>query len=137
MNTQQMLLSLEDFYAQRDYLALTKQEALDSVMTPEIKAQIEAIMAPVKQQQADIETEFAQKSAAVSDNIEKLEADVKAAVLEGKETVKGTVIMAVYAKGRAGGWDTKALDGYAAAHPEIMPFKKPDGDPSVSFRAMK
>jgi hypothetical protein len=45
--------------------------------------------------------------------------------------------MAVWAKGRSGGWDTGKLEGYALVHPEIMQAKKPDGEPTVSFRQVK
>ncbi len=40
--------------------------------------------------------------------------------------------MAVWSKGRET-WDTKSLDGYALAHPEIASLRKV-GDPSVSIR---
>jgi len=49
--------------------------------------------------------------------------------------VKGRELEAVYVKGRIS-WDNKALDGYAAAHPEIGAFRK-QGDPSVSIRGVK
>jgi len=51
------------------------------------------------------------------------------------ETVAGLTKQAVYTKPRVS-WDTKALDGYAAAHPEIVPFKTV-GKASVSIRAVK
>ena len=52
-----------------------------------------------------------------------------------REDLKGSLLHAIYAAGRAS-WDTKALEGYAVAHPEILQFKKV-GEPSVSIREMK
>jgi len=60
---------------------------------------------------------------------------IKQSVLEIKESVKGSLLHAVYATGRAS-WDTKALEGYAVAHPEVFQFKK-IGEPSVSIREVK
>jgi hypothetical protein len=51
------------------------------------------------------------------------------------ETQRGDTLMAVYSKPRTK-WDTKGLDGYAVAHPEIGVFRS-EGRPSVSIRAIK
>ena len=56
------------------------------------------------------------------------------AVKAAGETVKGDRLMLVYGKPRET-WDTKALTGYAAAHPEIERFKKV-GEPTVTVRTM-
>jgi hypothetical protein len=98
-----------------------KQEAIDAILTPEIKAQL-----------ADIEAEFRAQSVAVDENIDALTAEVKSLVSENGITYKGQHLQAVYSKGRVS-WDTKALDGYAAAHPEVAQFRK-EGEPSVSIR---
>ena len=50
-------------------------------------------------------------------------------------TVKANGLMAVYNKGRVS-WDSKLLDGYAVAHPEILAARK-EGDPSVTIRTVK
>jgi len=60
---------------------------------------------------------------------------IKQSILEIKESVRGPLLHAVYAAGRAS-WDTKALEGYAVAHPKILQFKKV-GEPSVSIREVK
>jgi phage host-nuclease inhibitor protein Gam len=101
-----------------------KQTLIDSVLTPEIKAKI-----------AEIEAEFAPKLDAVAARKAELETAIKQVVIAEGVTVKGDYHQFVYAKGRVS-WDTKALDGYAAAHPEILQFKIV-GDPSVSVRGMK
>jgi hypothetical protein len=64
--------------------------------------------------------------------IAEAEALVKANVLEIGVTIKAGDYTAVYAKGRTS-WDARLLDGYAAAHPEILPFRHV-GAPSVSIR---
>ena len=50
-------------------------------------------------------------------------------------SVKGEFLHAVWAKGRVN-WNTSALEGYAAAHPEIEQFKTV-GEPSISIRAIR
>ena len=62
----------------------------------------------------------------------KLRELIKEDVLEHGSTVKGEHIMAVWNKGRES-WDTKALKGYAAAHPDVLQLKKV-GEPSVTIR---
>jgi hypothetical protein len=61
-----------------------------------------------------------------------LESEVRLAVLAHGETVKGDKYKAVFSKGRVT-WDTKGLDGFAVAHPEIETLKRV-GNPSVSIR---
>ena len=121
MNTQQKLDQLAELQAQQDYLALKKQELIDAVLTAEIKAKL-----------SEIEAEFAPGAEAVAANIAAMTTEVKADVIAAGSTVKGAHLQAVFSKGRVS-WDTKALDGYAAAHPEITPFRK-EGEPSVSIR---
>lgn len=60
---------------------------------------------------------------------------INKAVLEKKESVKGELLHAVFSLGRTT-WDTKKLEGYAIAHPEINELKK-TGSPSVSIREVK
>ena len=67
--------------------------------------------------------------------IKELREQIKAAVIANGATVKGSMYQAVYVKGRDS-WDTKALDGYAAAHPEIIQFRT-TGNPSVTIRSVK
>ena len=64
-----------------------------------------------------------------------LEAEIKNAVLQYGASVKGSRLFAVFAQGRVS-WDTKQLDHYAAAHPEIVTFRK-QGNPFVSLRTLQ
>ena len=100
-----------------------KRTLIDSVTPQEVKDQI-----------AEIEAEFNGKIEALNTNIGHWQEVIKETVLEIGETVKGNGIMAVYSKPRHPGWDNVALDGYAAAHPEILKFRKEPGNPSVSIR---
>jgi len=122
MNTEEKLNQLANFRAQIDMLNLQKQEAIDKVLTPEIKAELEAI-----------DAEFGDKSEGAKENIAALEAEIKDAVVNQGATVKGEFLMAVYNKARAS-WDTKGLDGFAVAHPEIRAFQS-FGKPSVTIRS--
>lgn len=126
MDTKEKLNLLSEFMAQKDLLDLQKRELIDRVYTPEIRAKV-----------ADIEAEFTGKSATVDENIELLKADIEADVLKIGKSVEGDYMRCEWRKGRAGGWDGKKLEGFAASHPEIMQFKKPDGDPSVAFVTKK
>ena len=120
-NLNEKLDQLANFQAQRDVIHLQKQALIDEVLTPEIKARLE-----------EIEAEFAEKVEVVDANITALEAEIKAEVVRCGASVKGTFLMAIWNKGRVS-WDTKAMDGYALSHPEILSFRK-EGEPYVSFR---
>ena len=114
------LKELKELDAHKEAVKLDKQAAIDSILTEEIKNQLR-----------DIDARFDPITEKFNTTIDAIEADVKQMVLNIGSTVKG-VYMAVYNRGRVS-WNTKALDGYAAAHPEIEQFKK-TGNPSVSIR---
>lgn len=91
------------------------------------KATIEHRMSEVT---ADIDAQIADLSAIrdamVSEDarqLEEVEEEIKASVLSIGVTVTGKEYKAVYSDGRVT-WDTKGLDGYAVAHPEISAFKR-------------
>lgn len=98
-------------------------ELLEKAVTPE-----------VKKAQEEIEAEFTPMIEATQTALAEVKAEIEALVKEQKTTLKGSRYMATYNKGRDGGWDGKKLEGYALVHPEIMAAKKPDGEPTVSFR---
>ena len=93
------------------------------------------IMAKVQYELDAVSAEFTPRLTAASDKFTALEAQIKDTVKAQGKSEKGDRWQFVYAKGRTS-WDTKALDGYAAAHPEIEQFKTV-GEPSVSIRAVK
>ena len=121
MNTVEKLNQLAEYQAKADVLALDKQRLIDTLISPEIKAQID-----------EINYEFATQLEALDTNIAALTADIKADVVQGGASVKGAHLQAVYAKGRVS-WDSKMLDGLAIAIPEVAKARK-EGAPSVSIR---
>ena len=104
-----------------DAINQEKQTLIDEVLTPEIKEKL-----------AEIDAEFDPKVDELSQQKSMLEAEIKQEVLQAGRTVKGTYHSFVWSKPRVS-WDTKSLDGYAAAHPEIAQFRI-EGSPSVSVR---
>ncbi len=122
MTIETKLLQLKELDAHIEVIKLDKQRAIDTVLTDEVRAQLSAIDAEFDPLLEAVQTTFAQ-----------LEDELKVSVLEHGATVRAkTGYTATFVKGRVS-WDTKALDGYAAAHPEIERFKKV-GSPSVRLR---
>ena len=119
--TIELLDKLADMQAQADVIKMHYEELRDSVMTPEIKQAL-----------SDIAAEEAESLARVDNNISTLTGEIKELVIVAGASVKGAYLQAVWSKPRVS-WDTKALDGYSAAHPELLTFRK-EGDPSVSIR---
>lgn len=120
----ELLDLLADVEAHAELLRADKQAAVDLVITAEIKQKL-----------ADIDAEFSAKFDGIAVQTTALRAQITAAVLARGESVKGKYLQAVWSKPRVS-WDTRALEGYAAAHPELHGFKKV-GEPSVSFRGVK
>ena len=121
LELKQKLDLLAEHQSQRDCISLQKQALIDEILTAEIKAKL-----------AEIDAEFSDKTSAVNENIANLEAEVKEAVKGLGASVKANFLHAVWVKGRVS-WDTKAMDGYAVGHPEIL-FMRNEGEPSVSLR---
>jgi len=104
-----------------DAINAEKQALIDEVLTPEIKEKL-----------AEIDAEFDPKVDEILQQKSTLESEIKQEVLQAGRTVKGTYHSFIWSKPRVS-WDTKSLDGYAAAHPEIQQFRI-EGSPSVSVR---
>jgi hypothetical protein len=117
------LNALDELRCATILLGLNKQAAIDLVITADIKREIEAI-----------EAEFAEGIETGNARIANLEDDIKRLTMEHGASVRGARLQAVWSKPRVS-WDTKALDGYAAAHAEILPFRTV-GQPSVSIRSV-
>jgi len=119
-----MLDELADCQAGRDAIAMAKQDAWEKVMTPELRQQL-----------ADIDTEFADKYQAVDEKIASLTESIKIQTIAFGQSVKGQFLHVVWVKGRES-WDGKLLAGFAIAHPEILTARKV-GEPTVSLRNVK
>lgn len=76
----------------------------------------------IKEKLSEIDAEFNPRLEAIATERAQLEAEIRNDVMVSGQSVKGEVYNASYVNGRTL-WDTKALDGYAAAHPEILQFK--------------
>lgn len=124
MNTIDKLNALAELNDERTALALRKQAIIDSILTPEIKAQI-----------ASVELEFAPELEAADKAIAALTDEVKADVISGGATIKGDRLQAVWSKGRVS-WDSKMLDGMSKLLPQLNEARS-EGEPSVSIRAVK
>jgi len=107
-----------------------QQKLIDSVLTPEILAKVEEIKLEFKPKFEALESD--EKYVAKKEAADILTAEIKDEVVKAGQTIKGSCLMAVFAKGRVS-WDTKSLDGYVVAHPEVEQFRKV-GEPSVSIR---
>lgn len=106
----------------------------ENEIADEFNSKVSKVYDQVAMRKSEIIAEFGDKASAVVDNIAKLTAEIKDAVKTEGKTVRGKVYMAVWVKGRDGGWDTKQLQGYALAHPEILTAKNKDGEPSITIR---
>ena len=83
---------------------------------------------------ATIEAELQPMIDVANETIKGLEEAIKADVVNHGSSVKGVYLMATYVKGRVK-WDAKALNGYAAGHPEIEVFRS-EGKPYASIKGV-
>ncbi len=123
-DVKQKLEELAERQAQLSAVMAEKQNAIDAVMTAEMRQKL-----------AEIDNEFASATDALSQQIESLEQQIKYDVAEFGASVKGSLLQAVYSKGRVS-WDTKGLDKYANEHPAVLAYRE-IGKPSVSLRQVK
>ena len=132
------LNELSELQAALDVMRLNYEDAQRQIIAPlqpqirELQAQIDALMASVGPDLQALNEEYAPLQDTTQQRIDALHQDVRNMVVTHGATVKGDHLQAVYVRGRTS-WNTKALEGYAAAHPEIAAFKTV-GEPSVSFR---
>ena len=112
---------LADLQLGQTAIQLRKQEEIDKVITPEIKAKL-----------AEIDAKYLGESADLQARIVDVDKWIREAVLNLGASIKGSRLHAVWNKARVS-WDTRKLDGYAEAHPEIKQFRI-EGQPTVSIR---
>jgi hypothetical protein len=123
-NTIEKLNSLSELKASRSVLLTEWKAAQDQAMPPEIKSALQ-----------DIDSKFVEQLNKADEQVETLETQIKAEVLDEGQTVTGDSLMAVWSKGRVS-WADKELQGYLIDHPEIGRFRI-EGSPSVSIRARR
>ena len=119
-----LLDAYADMQAKSDLIALRYQEQVDALLTPEQRARI-----------AELKSKSAAQYADVNEALAALHDAIRRETIARGASYKGTLFQAVYSKPRIT-WDSKFLEGYAAAHPEIEHARKV-GAPSVSIRAVQ
>ncbi len=124
MNTEEKLNKLYELKTVMIETEERKQAEIDTILTPEILAQVE-----------EIRKKWADTAESMTAEIAELEADIKADVLSCGETVKGNKLMAVWNKGRVS-WDGKKLDGMRALIPQLDTARKVS-EPTVAIREVK
>jgi hypothetical protein len=126
LTAQDILSKLEELAEVRAAADVTRidYEAKRTEILKAVQAELDALAA-----------EYEPLFATAEERAAALEAEIKRDVVEYGASVKGSTLHAVYARGRIS-WDNQGLDGYAAAHPEILTFRK-EGEPSVSLRVAK
>lgn len=124
MGAKELLEQLEGAYSQRDLLMIDYNQARDNAIPDEVQAAL-----------ADIDAEFLPKKDAIEEKIAELEEQVKAAVIEGGQTVKAGALMAMYMRGRVS-WDNKKLEGMMALIPGLAKARN-EGKPTVQIRTVK
>lgn len=124
---------MQDIVAKLDELA-EKQRELEAKRAIYNKAR-EAILEKVKDELACVDAEYIPSISTADTIVNALTADVKYAVVEHGESVKGAWLHAVYSKGRVT-WDNKVLDGLMIAFPQLSEACK-QGEPSVAIRASR
>lgn len=94
--------------------------------TDPIQAEIDALTAKLREAAAPFQAQ-----------VDALEAEIKSAAVQEAASFKAHDVSVTYRKGYDRvTWDTKKLDGYAAAHPEVLPFRSVTVvAPSVSIKA--
>ena len=126
-NESYITLQLDELQSMRDHLETLNgglEEAISEVLSPE---QIDEIQ--------QLKIKFGLLVSEQESIVRNQENIVKELVDEFGSSVKGGTLHAVYSQGRIS-WDTKGLNGYAVAHPEVNEFVK-QGKPSVSIRKVK
>lgn len=115
---------LSDLRRQIEDLGPQKQARVDEILSPEVRAQLEAI-----------ETEFAEREEALEQTFDELKKKIGERVSQYGSTVKGELFQAVFARRKAT-WDYEGLDEYSKMHPEILQFRI-EGKCSASIRSVK
>ncbi|MBM3129173.1 MAG: hypothetical protein FJ009_11200 [Chloroflexi bacterium] len=114
---------------------LSEIKAAVEITRLDYEAKRAEILKSVQAELDALDTEYNPLIESSAAQIAELETEIRNAVLQHGDSVKGNRLHAVYARGRVS-WDTKGLDSYAATHPEVVAFRK-QGEPSVSLRVVK
>jgi len=116
-----MLNQLDDLQCHLDAIRLHYDELEASIIPPEIKSMLD-----------DMHAERTTTLNSADNGITQLQSVIREAVVTLGESVKGAHLFAIFNKGRVT-WDTKRLNGFMVAHPELAELRKV-GEPSVTIR---
>jgi hypothetical protein len=120
-----MMAHLEDLYARRQLAAMDHEQAVNELIPADIRARL-----------AELDSEHEAEMEEITDAIRAAEEQVKAAVVEAGETVKGQRYQAVYGKGRIS-WDKGLEDYLRGSDPHALERYRKEGAPTVSIRQVK
>jgi hypothetical protein len=98
----------------------------------EYEARRTEVLRKVQDELDALEAEFKPALDAAEANTAALEAEIKNDVLLRGESLRGSLLQAIYMKGRVS-WDLSGMNEYARDHPDVLRFRK-EGQPSVSLR---
>ena len=105
-------------------IEMEDERARLAVIEGEYNAKREDVLAKVHDELDALAYEYGTVMEEARKRVADAESAVRESVLLAGETAKGRAVMAVYVKPSIRvTWDTGRLDGYAAAHPEILPFR--------------
>ena len=121
---QEKLNRMADLQSKEDVINMDFNELKESLLTPELRVQLR-----------EIEEERQTALESLQEGMAKLREEIAKDVLKFGDSVKGKYLHAVRNNGKVT-WDSKKLEGYAEAHPEVRAFRK-QGAPSVTFRKVK
>jgi hypothetical protein len=102
---------------------LTEAGHLATSVRAEYEQRRAALLQLIRPQLEALDAEFAERLRIASEQIRRLEIEVKEAVLEVGESVKHEGIHAVYVRGRIS-WDSRGLSRYAETHPDLHQFRR-------------
>ncbi len=119
----------DDMEIEKVLQQMLEVNAAVQVMRMDYEAKRAEIMATVQEQLDALSLEYEPLIDTGRERLQALEAQAKEQVILRGQSAKVNGLAVTYVKGRTS-WDTKALDGYAAAHPEIEKFRT-DGNPSA------
>jgi hypothetical protein len=91
-----------------------------------------AILEQVRPLLEALDAECADRLRTTGDEVSRIQAEAREAVLSFGGSFRHAGVLAVYARGRVA-WDTQGLTRYMEAHPEVAEFRRV-GEPSVSLR---
>lgn len=117
----ELIDQLAKLNADREILLDEKERAVRAIMPEELRRKLD-----------EVAEAFEQRIEGLDKERKALENAVRDQVLHDGESIRGAKLLALYQEGKTS-WDTKGLDGYAVAHPEIAVFRK-EGKPFVTIR---